>query len=173
MNRPHRIVFHSLALIAGVSLLALAGAAGAAEMQRMVPDALTDPRAMCYKWPAGDWDGDGVYDRLDRCPNTPKGCAVDGYGCPHDADGDGGCDELDRCPNTPKGAKVDEHGCEKGAGEATPPPPPAPTPPPPPPPAPPEPKSEFERKLVKGEKIRFENINFETGRATLLPSSRA
>jgi OOP family OmpA-OmpF porin len=172
MNRPHRSIPGSLALLAGLALLTLAGRAGAAEMRRMIPDALTDPKAVCYKWPAGDWDGDGVFDRLDRCPNTPKGCAVDEYGCPHDADGDGVCDELDRCPGTPRGARVDEHGCEQGAArqEA---PPPAPTPPPPPPPAPPEPRSEFERKLVRGEKIRFENINFETGSANLLPSSRA
>ena len=28
-----------------------------------------------------DSDGDGVMDRLDKCPNTPKGTAVDGSGC--------------------------------------------------------------------------------------------
>ncbi len=28
-----------------------------------------------------DSDGDGVYDQLDRCPDTPKGARVDAYGC--------------------------------------------------------------------------------------------
>jgi len=30
-----------------------------------------------------DHDGDGVYDAVDRCPDTPKGLKVDTYGCPH------------------------------------------------------------------------------------------
>jgi len=30
-----------------------------------------------------DRDGDGVYDAVDRCPDTPKGLKVDEYGCPH------------------------------------------------------------------------------------------
>jgi OOP family OmpA-OmpF porin len=29
-----------------------------------------------------DSDGDGVIDKLDKCPNTPKGMAVDHNGCP-------------------------------------------------------------------------------------------
>jgi len=29
-----------------------------------------------------DSDGDGVADKLDKCPNTPKGTVVDGSGCP-------------------------------------------------------------------------------------------
>ena len=29
-----------------------------------------------------DSDGDGVYDGLDRCPNTPSGVVVDEFGCP-------------------------------------------------------------------------------------------
>ncbi len=28
-----------------------------------------------------DSDGDGIYDKYDRCPNTPKGAPVDAYGC--------------------------------------------------------------------------------------------
>ncbi len=64
----------------------------------------------------GDSDGDGVYDYLDKCPNTPKGDPVDASGCtvvaaPLDSDGDGVYDHLDQCPGTPKGAKVDERGC--------------------------------------------------------------
>ena len=29
-----------------------------------------------------DTDGDGVADKLDKCPNTPSGTVVDGAGCP-------------------------------------------------------------------------------------------
>jgi len=58
-----------------------------------------------------DSDGDGVFDSLDKCPNTPIGVEVDEKGCPLDTDGDGVPDYMDRCPNTPKGVKVDERGC--------------------------------------------------------------
>ncbi|MCP5299801.1 MAG: OmpA family protein [Chromatiaceae bacterium] len=60
----------------------------------------------------GDADGDGVPDSKDRCPNTPKGAAVDADGCPLDSDGDGVPDFKDNCPGTPKGAKVDPKGCQ-------------------------------------------------------------
>lgn len=58
-----------------------------------------------------DADKDGVPDKLDKCPNTPKGVAVDALGCPIDTDGDGVADYLDKCPDTPAGAKVDAMGC--------------------------------------------------------------
>ena len=58
-----------------------------------------------------DSDGDGVPDRLDKCPNTPKGTTVDKNGCPIDTDGDGVADYLDKCPATPQGAAVDKDGC--------------------------------------------------------------
>ncbi len=58
-----------------------------------------------------DRDGDGVYDDMDQCPNTPKGVAVDGRGCPFDSDGDGIYDYLDKCPDTPKGVAVNNLGC--------------------------------------------------------------
>ena len=58
-----------------------------------------------------DSDGDGVYDHLDQCPNTPTGVAVDDTGCPLDSDGDGVFDYLDKCPNTPKLLDVDTAGC--------------------------------------------------------------
>lgn len=58
-----------------------------------------------------DSDGDGVPDRLDRCPNTPRGVVVDRFGCPVDSDGDGIPDFLDQCPNTPPGVQVDAQGC--------------------------------------------------------------
>ncbi|MDD4072387.1 MAG: OmpA family protein [Desulfobacterales bacterium] len=58
-----------------------------------------------------DSDGDGIMDKLDRCPGTPKGVTVDSNGCPVDSDGDGISDDLDRCPNTPAGVRVDRYGC--------------------------------------------------------------
>ncbi len=62
-----------------------------------------------------DSDADGVFDKLDTCPNTPRGCNVDVHGCPIDSDGDGVCDGLDQCPNTPRGATVDAKGCPSDA----------------------------------------------------------
>ena len=58
-----------------------------------------------------DSDGDGVPDRLDKCPNTPRGTPVDSSGCPLDSDGDGVPNFRDQCPNTPAGAKVNVNGC--------------------------------------------------------------
>lgn len=76
---------------------------------------LTNVQALLgYSWGLGaplDSDGDGVANRLDQCPNTPKGAKVDTKGCPLDSDGDGVFDGLDRCPNTPTGVKVDGKGC--------------------------------------------------------------
>jgi len=60
---------------------------------------------------AADSDGDGVADYMDKCPNTPKGTAVDAKGCSLDSDGDGVADDMDKCPDTPKGATVDANGC--------------------------------------------------------------
>jgi len=58
-----------------------------------------------------DGDNDGICDGLDQCPNTPVGCKVDMNGCLVDSDGDGVCDGIDKCPNTPEIAKVDAAGC--------------------------------------------------------------
>src|SRR5207253_462495 len=38
---------------------------------------------------ARDSDADGVPDRDDQCPNTPKGARVTAVGCPMDSDHDG------------------------------------------------------------------------------------
>jgi OmpA-OmpF porin, OOP family len=59
-----------------------------------------------------DSDGDGVTDKLDRCPGTPAGVKVYNNGCPVDSDRDGVADYLDLCPDTPQGVEVDEHGCK-------------------------------------------------------------
>ncbi len=93
-----------------------------------------------------DSDGDGVSDGIDQCPNTPKGATVDAKGCPTDADGDGVFDGLDQCPSTPAGLKVDVNGC-------------------------PIEVTEKETELFDTGMIRLQNVNFETGKADLLPES--
>jgi OOP family OmpA-OmpF porin len=75
-------------------------------------DAMTDFISdIFYTHMYGDSDGDGVLDKDDKCPGTPKGVKVDKKGCPIDSDGDGIPDYLDKCPDTPKGVKVDKVGC--------------------------------------------------------------
>lgn len=46
-----------------------------------------------------DEDMDGISDKKDKCPGTPKGVVVDVNGCPLDKDGDGISDYLDACPD--------------------------------------------------------------------------
>src|SRR5262245_66443656 len=76
-----------------------------------------DPKAPCFRWPAVDMDGDGVFDRVDNCVNTPKGCTVDQWGCETDSDGDGVWDGLDQCPTTQAGVKVAKlNGLDADAG---------------------------------------------------------
>jgi len=60
-----------------------------------------------------DTDGDGVYDKLDKCPNTPAGSTVGADGCPisMDDDHDGVLNAKDICPNTPAGEAVNSDGC--------------------------------------------------------------
>ena len=58
-----------------------------------------------------DSDNDGVEDKNDMCPGTPKGVEVDEFGCPLDLDHDGVPDYLDKCENTPPGVKVNSDGC--------------------------------------------------------------
>ena len=95
-----------------------------------------------------DSDGDGVVDGLDQCPNTPTGAKVDAQGCPSDADGDGVPDGLDKCPNTGAGLKVDSDGC-------------------------PIEVTEKETQLLDTGMIRLQDVNFETGKAEILPESHA
>lgn len=59
-----------------------------------------------------DTDNDGVYDAVDRCPNSPAGTQVDATGCSVDMDNDGVLNTVDQCPKTPAGAKVSANGCE-------------------------------------------------------------
>ena len=70
-----------------------------------------------------DKDKDGVFDRLDVCPNTPLNVRVNEMGCPLDIDGDDVPDYMDECPYTPSAAygMVDSVGCpEDGDGDAVP-----------------------------------------------------
>lgn len=137
----------------------------------------TDPKAPCFRWPAVDYDGDGVFDRIDRCPGTPKGCTVDELGCESDSDGDGVCDGVDRCPNTAPGTKVDAEGCadiqKTAMGTRAPAPPKPVETPAPAKPEPSKPVSEMERKLLESGSIRLENVYFETNSARLLPESES
>jgi len=65
--------------------------------------------------PEVDSDGDGIYDALDKCPNTPANSTVDANGCKvfFDDDHDGVQNSLDKCPNTPTGVPVNVDGCPK------------------------------------------------------------
>ena len=61
-----------------------------------------------------DDDRDGVHNRRDLCPLTPRRVPVDKKtGCPFDTDHDGVFDYMDECPNTPEEAVglVDSVGC--------------------------------------------------------------
>ena len=95
-----------------------------------------------------DSDRDGVFDGLDHCDNTLTGCSVDSAGCPHDADGDGVCDGVDVCPNTPSGVRIDVHGC-------------------------PIEVTTREIQLLDTGNIRLQNIQFDTGQATVKAESYA
>ncbi|MCX4187938.1 OmpA family protein [Methylophaga sp. OBS4] len=70
------------------------------------PGALLDANGCAF-----DTDGDGVYDGIDLCRNTPEGVTVDRVGCPLDSDKDAVADYLDLCPGTPEGTIVDQDGC--------------------------------------------------------------
>jgi outer membrane protein OmpA-like peptidoglycan-associated protein len=108
------------------------------------PKGATVDTAGCPK----DSDGDGVLDGIDKCPDTPKGCPVDSLGCSHDTDGDGVCDGVDRCPNTPAGFKVDAHGCPVDV-------------------------TVFETQLLNTGTIRVSNVEFDTDKASIKPTSYA
>ncbi len=119
-------------------------------------DGVCDGLDACADTPAGakvdargcplDTDGDKVFDGLDQCENTPVGAEVDDKGCPKDTDGDGVFDGLDQCPNTPAGLKVDPNGC-------------------------PIEVSERETQLLDMGLIRLQDVNFDVGKASILPES--
>jgi OOP family OmpA-OmpF porin len=159
-------------------LILMAAVAGTAVKPAPTVAAPCDQDVPCCL-PSGDYDQDGVQDRLDKCNNTTKGCIVDQYGCSLDADGDGVCDGIDQCPDTPKGEKVNKAGCSASQlavakVPATPPPPPPAQEiqrPVTPPPAPTPPQSEVEKQLIETGSIVLRDVYFEFDRATLLPES--
>ncbi len=69
--------------------------------------------SICWGSNRRDKDHDGVWDKIDLCPNTPRGIEVDSVGCPLDEDHDGVPDYLDHCLGTPAEARrfVDSVGC--------------------------------------------------------------
>ncbi|HEU4724928.1 MAG TPA: OmpA family protein [Candidatus Eisenbacteria bacterium] len=58
-----------------------------------------------------DGDGDGVFDGLDQQPTTPSGAVVDAQGVSIDSDKDGVPDGIDKCADTVTGVVVDATGC--------------------------------------------------------------
>lgn len=119
-------------------------------------DGVPDGVDTCADTPAGatvnptgcptDADGDGVYDGLDQCDATPLGCTVNPNGCPTDADQDGVCDGADNCPDTPSDVRVDNKGC-------------------------PIQVSVRETELMETGMIRLQDVNFDTGKATIKSES--
>ena len=69
--------------------------------------------SICWGTNRKDSDKDGVWDKIDMCPETPRGVEVDSVGCPLDEDHDGVPDYLDHCLGTPAAAIgfVDSVGC--------------------------------------------------------------
>ena len=95
-----------------------------------------------------DSDNDTVPDGLDQCDGTPAGCLVNPNGCPTDQDQDGVCDGIDTCPDTPADARVDAAGCPIAV-------------------------SSKETELLETGMIRLQNVNFDTGKATIQAESYA
>lgn len=60
-----------------------------------------------------DFDGDGVPDSRDECPDTDCGFVTDESGCRpmSDTDQDGIDDASDSCAGTPPGVHTDSNGC--------------------------------------------------------------
>jgi len=88
-----------------------------------------------------DDDGDRVPNGIDREPGTRQGMMVDKWGRSIDADRDGVTDSKDKCPDTPVEYAVDEDGCP------------------------------IIEDMLKRMGNYLARVPFETGQATLLPTS--
>jgi ASPM-SPD-2-Hydin domain-containing protein/HYDIN/CFA65/VesB family protein len=107
--KPERRLSVGLALGRGVT-----GAPGSPDLRGVVSLAIVSGAAAepihpsaprIAPVPDADSDGDGIIDRLDRCPRDPedKDGFQDADGCPDlDNDGDGIPDASDQCPNDPE-----------------------------------------------------------------------
>ncbi len=62
-----------------------------------------------------DEDGDGVIDKIDKCPGTRPTFKVDMFGCDLDSDGDGIADSEDNCPDEAGSARLS--GCPDKDGD--------------------------------------------------------
>ncbi len=78
----------------------LAGCLGGDEESSSSGDSDSDGDNNGTTSPTADTDGDGKFDIVDECPDTPANAAVNGFGCP-DTDGDGLFDNEDDCAATP------------------------------------------------------------------------
>ncbi|HIP14157.1 MAG TPA: cell envelope biogenesis protein OmpA [Sulfurimonas autotrophica] len=97
-----------------IGLVGLTYSFGAQKVQA-VPEVVEveEKEIVVIEKPKVDSDHDGVFDEMDKCPDTPAGVQVDAQGCKLflDDDKDGVENSLDKCPNTPVGAAVNADGC--------------------------------------------------------------
>jgi outer membrane protein OmpA-like peptidoglycan-associated protein len=120
LSRSSSPGFSNLSFNAGLSWML-----GSKRLTDTDEDLVFDRYDRCAETPLGaivnrngcptDTDGDKVLDGIDRCPNSPAGSEVDTAGCPKDTDRDGVLDGIDRCEQTPAGALVDASGCPADA----------------------------------------------------------
>lgn len=76
---------------------------------------LTTTVGLVFNIDRKDTDKDGVYDKFDKCPNTPPGVKIDAKGCPLDKDQDGIMDADDACPDVAGVASA--KGCPDADGD--------------------------------------------------------
>jgi len=69
-----------------MTLVGLTYSFGAQKVQTIAPEPkiveVVQEEEVVIEKPEIDSDGDGIFDKLDKCPNTPAGAAVNADGCP-------------------------------------------------------------------------------------------